>query len=100
MRFQRSKNYYTYIITNPGKTVLYTGMTNNLRRRLSEHFSCRGKPDHFASRYCCYKLLYFEMFDTPMEAIHREKEIKDLKREKKLDLIRTKNPGLKFLLLE
>lgn len=99
MRIRNSENYFVYIITNPGKTVFYTGMTNDLQRRLMEHYTNRGSKDHFASRYFCYKLLFYEMYDSPSEAIHREKEIKVLKRERKFELIRQKNPGMKFLLI-
>lgn len=84
MRIRSSENYFVYIITNPGKTVLYTGMKNDLRRRLMEHYTNRGMKEHFASRYFCYKLLFYEMHDSPSEAIYREKEIKDFKREKNL----------------
>lgn len=99
MRIRNSESYFVYIICNPGKTVLYTGMTNDLKRRLSEHYANRGRPDHFAGKYFCYKLLYYELYDEPAQAINREKEIKDLKREKKLSLIKTKNPGLNFMLI-
>jgi len=99
MRFYKSENYFVYIITNPGKSVLYTGMTNNLKRRLTEHYQGRGNKKHFASKYYCHKLLYYEIYNTPMEAINREKEIKDFKRGKKLELIKTKNPGLNFLVI-
>ena len=99
MRFRKSDGYFTYIITNPGKTVLYTGMTNDLKRRLNEHYRNRGQKKHFASRYYCYKLLYYEKYDRPMKAIVREKEIKDLTREKKIALIKELNPGLGFLVV-
>lgn len=93
------KCYFVYITSNPAKSVLYTGMTNNLKRRLSEHYNNRGKKEHFASRFFCYKLLYYEMYDTPMKAINREKEINDPTRQKKIDLIKTQNPGMHFLLI-
>src|SRR5712691_3294744 len=97
MKISSSIFYYLYISTNPGKTVLYTGMTNDLKRRLTEHYSVRGRTDHFASKYHCYKLLYYEVYDTAMEAIAREKEIKNLTRGRKLELIKSKNAKLKFL---
>ena len=43
-------NYYLYITTNPGKTVLYSGVTNDLKRRILEHYNDRGNKKHFASR--------------------------------------------------
>ena len=92
------KMYFTYITTNPGKNALYVGMTNNLKRRIREHEANRGKPETFAGRYYCSKLVYFETFKTPMEAIVREDEIKDMSREEKLKLIKSKNPGMNFLM--
>ncbi len=80
MRIRSSENYFVYITSNFGKTVLYTGMTNDLKRRLLEHYANRGKQNHFASRYFSYKLLYYESYDKPNEAINREKEIKDIKK--------------------
>ena len=97
MRTRTTEQFYVYITTNPGKTVLYTGMTNDLARRINEHYSERGKKNHFASRYFCYKLFYVEEYLTPSEAIAREKDIKNMTREKKLALIKSKNPGLNFL---
>ena len=88
--------YYAYITTNPGKTVYYTGVTNNLRRRMEEHRKSKGIWKPFAGRYYCHKLIYYETFDTPTKAIEREKEIKNLTREKKLQLIKSKNPELVF----
>lgn len=70
------RRYYCYILTNPTKTVLYTGITNNLGQRLIEHYLNRGKQSTFAGRYNCYNLIYFEVFNSPEDAIHREKEIK------------------------
>ena len=90
-------NYFVYIITNPRKTVLYTGVTNDLRTRLQQHYSNRGKRETFAGRYFCYKLLYFERFSDVKQAIEREKEIKDLTRQKKEALINEQNPQWKFL---
>ena len=50
--------YYTYLTTNPGKTVLYTGMTNDLAQRILEHYLQRGIRKTFAGRYYCFHLLY------------------------------------------
>ena len=58
----KDHNYFVYIITNPRKTVLYTGMTNDLSVRVQQHYENRGNKKTFAGRYYCYKLLYFEMF--------------------------------------
>ena len=87
--------YYIYIITNLHKTVLYTGVTNNLERRLMEHR--QGKADSFTSKYKAYHLLYYEEFMDIRMAIAREKEIKGWRREKKEKLIATTNPNWDFL---
>ena len=85
-------NYFTYITTNPDKTTLYVGMTNDLERRMSEHFENRGDPKTFAGKYFCYNLVYWERHETPTQAIEREKEIKKWRREKKEELINSLNP--------
>ncbi len=92
-------NYYVYITTNPGKTVLYTGVTNNLKRRTYEHYKERGNKKHFAGRYYCYKLIYYEHFTDVNQAIIREKEIKNMSRERKEELINKKNPKWNFLVV-
>jgi putative endonuclease len=90
--------YYIYIITNKHKTVFYTGVTNNLKIRLSQHIenSTSGNKT-FASKYHATYLLYYEKFTWIQEAIAREKEVKDWRREKKIELIKTINPNLDFL---
>jgi putative endonuclease len=90
--------YYIYILTNKSKTVFYTGVTNNLRIRLSQHKEnhINGKKT-FASKYNITYLLYYEKFTWIQEAIAREKEVKDWRREKKIALIKTINPNLDFL---
>lgn len=87
---------YVYIITNKNNTVLYTGVTNNLERRMLEHKQ-KINPNSFASKYNCNKLIYFEEWWSEYEAIDREKEIKLLKREKKILLIENMNPYWKDL---
>ncbi|GGG15963.1 GIY-YIG nuclease family protein [Pontibacter amylolyticus] len=93
----RSHNYFVYITTNPSKTVLYVGMTNDLVYRLEQHKANRGKPETFAGRYYCYKLLYYERYTYVQHAIDREKELKEWGREKKMALIKSENPYLRFL---
>ena len=90
-------NYFTYITTNPRKTVLYTGMSNDLEQRLVEHFLNRGNPKTFPGKYYCYFLVYYERFSTPVHAIEREKEIKAMSRKEKEELIRIENPKWLFL---
>ena len=90
-------DYYTYILTNPGKTTLYVGMTNDLRKRLLEHYEERGNPATFAGRYYCHRLVYYEIHETAYEAIQREKTIKKWSRKKKDALIASMNPKWRFL---
>jgi putative endonuclease len=80
--------YYIYIVTNPERTVFYTGVTNDLVLRIVEHWMNRGKSETFAGKYYCYNLLYYEEFRYINDAIAREKEIKGWRRQKKLDLIK------------
>jgi putative endonuclease len=93
----KNHNYFVYIITNPAKTVLYVGVTNDLARRLQEHFDQRGREKPFAGRYFCFNLVYFERFTHVQHAIEREKEIKKWRREKKEALIHSFNPEWNFL---
>ena len=90
-------NYYVYITTNQSKTTLYIGVTDNLARRLEEHYENRGNKKTFAGKYHCYNLVYCEVHKSIEEAINREKEIKKWRREKKKKLIEEQNPGWKFL---
>ena len=90
-------NYFVYITTNFAKTVLYIGVTNNLKNRLYQHQQNKEGSDSFTGKYHCYNLLYFERFDFIEQAIKREKEIKRWRREKKDNLISLSNPEWKFL---
>jgi putative endonuclease len=90
-------NYYVYITTNPKKTVLYTGVTNDIRRRIIEHYNNRGNKKTFAGKYFCYKLIYYECFSEINQAIEREKEIKNMVRKKKEKLVNSLNPNWNFL---
>ena len=93
----KDHNYFVYIICNPGKTVLYTGVTNDLEARLQQHRENKGKPETFAGKYHCYKLLFYERFTNVEQAINREKEIKLMGREAKEALIKSMNPKMSFL---
>lgn len=90
---RREYIFYVYILTNPRKTSLYVGFTNNLARRLGEHFGNRGQFKTFAGRVYCYNLIYYETFKYVNNAIAREKEIKRWSRRKKEDLINSTNPN-------
>ena len=97
MYIYKQHHYYVYIVTNPERTVLYTGVTNNLSQRLIEHWANRGKPGTFAGKYFCYNLIYYEYFPYINNAIIREKEIKGWRRQKKMDLIKNMNPDWTFM---
>ena len=88
--------YYVYIATNKTNSVLYTGVTNNLNRRMYEHRQKVIKG--FTSKYNVNKLVYFQEFPNVTEAISAEKRIKGWLREKKLNLIRTVNPYFEDLM--
>ena len=81
--------YYVYILTN-NKGTLYTGVTNNLERRMYEHK--HGLAGGFTSRYKVGRLLSYETSDDVRSEIGREKEIKGWRRAKKLTLIESANP--------
>ncbi len=90
-------NFYVYITTNPDRSVLYVGVTNDLFRRLYEHLENKGNSKTFAGKYYCYNLVYYEHFNHIEYAIEREKEIKKFRREKKDKLIESFNSAWKFL---
>lgn len=91
-------NYFIYIVTNKNKTVLYTGVTNNLIVRLSQHeLDSKNRKEHFAGFYNCIYLIYWERFQWIQHAIRREKQIKGWTRMKKEQLISEMNPDWKFL---
>ena len=92
-------NYFIYIVTNKNKTVLYTGVTNDLARRLYEHEQNAIPFRHpsFAGQYNAWFLLYYERFEFIEHAIAREKEIKGWRRSKKEALINSMNAEWKFL---
>jgi putative endonuclease len=87
------RSYFVYIMTNSTRTVLYVGMTNDLFRRVAEHKTHQNKG--FTDQYNAIDLLYFEQFNTPQEAIAREKQLKNWSRVKKKFLIDRMNPRWK-----
>ena len=93
----KQHNYFVYITTNPKRTVLYIGMTNDLYARMQQHFENAGDKKSFAGRYFCYNLIYWERFGHIDHAIDREKEIKKWNRKKKEKLINSTNPKWRFL---
>jgi putative endonuclease len=89
--------FHVYIMTNRNRTVVYTGVTNNLTRRVAEHKSQHGSK--FARRYKISVLVYAESYPTALEAIGREKQIKKYSRAKKDALINVHNPEWRDLSL-
>jgi putative endonuclease len=87
--------FYVYILTNKNKRVLYTGVTNDLERRLTEHYF--NSNASFTGKYNCHFLLYFEEYQYINDAIAREKQIKGWIRKKKVELINSENPNWNFL---
>ena len=82
---------YLYIMANNNNTVLYTGVTSDIKARVKEHKEKRY-PGSFTARYNIVKLVYFERFTSITEAITREKQIKGGSRKKKVELINLANP--------
>ncbi|MFQ5861703.1 MAG: GIY-YIG nuclease family protein [Candidatus Brocadiales bacterium] len=82
----KSKQYCVYIMTNKRNTVLYTGVTNNLKKRVKNKLM-----DGFTKKYNVDKLVYYEVFDSVEDAIRREKQIKSGSRQKKVALLNRVN---------
>jgi putative endonuclease len=92
------KYYYVYILSNRNNSVLYVGITNNLVRRLYEH---KNKlVEGFTKKYNVNKLVYYELFNNPYDAISREKQLKGCGRKRKVELINSINPEWKDLYRE
>lgn len=87
--------YYLYIMTNNYNSVLYTGVTNDLQRRVYEHKS--KSIEGFTKKYNITKLVYYEIFEDASTAISREKQIKAGSRQKKIDLVNSLNQEWKDL---
>jgi len=83
------KTYCVYLLSNTSK-MLYTGMTNDLLRRVFEHK--QKQVDGFTKKYNLHQLVYYEMTDDVGYAIKREKQIKGWSRKKKIELIMSINP--------
>lgn len=93
-----NKEFYVYLLSNKNQTVFYTGVTNNLIRRIYEHK--QKIIEGFTKKYNINQLLYYELLSDPTNAILREKQVKDMRREKKLELIKKMNPDMKDLYSE
>jgi putative endonuclease len=84
------KRYWVYMLTNPGRTMLYIGVTNSLGTRMDQHKRKAGSG--FTKKYNCQWLMYYEEFAEINQAIAREKQLKGWTRSKKEELIATVNP--------
>ncbi len=89
---------YTYIMSNKGRTAFYIGVTNNIERRVHEHK--HHINNGFTDKYNCTDLMYFEEFWEISAAIQREKQLKNWRREWKINLIKEKNPEMIDLAVE
>jgi len=85
----RGKRYYVYIMTNKWNTTLYTGVTDDLKRRVYQHEE--KLIEGFTKRYNVGKLVYYEVFGDPESAIRREKQIKAGPRRRKRELVGSVN---------
>ena len=90
--------YFVYIVSNWNNNVIYIGVTNDLRRRISEHKNKAFKG--FTQKYNTLKLIYYETYQDVNSAIQREKELKKWRREKKNELIAKENPEWEEIMLE
>ena len=94
------QNSFVYITTNKNKTVLYTGVTNNIKSRLFEHETdAKTFKNTFAGKFNCFNLIYLEEFIDINQAINREKEIKGWTRKKKIELINSFNTNWDILIV-
>lgn len=82
--------FCVYIMSNQWNTVLYVGVSGNLEKRVHQHKA--REQAGFTKRYYVNKLVYYEEYESPSEAIYREKQIKKYRRQKKNALIASMNP--------
>jgi putative endonuclease len=94
----REYHFYVYILQSASRRALYIGMTNNLDRRVFEHRMHRAVG--FTDDYCAIRLVYWENFSNVHNAVAREKQLKNWRREKKLRLIEKFNPEWKDLAVD
>ena len=87
---------WTYITTNAHNKVLYTGVTSNLKSRIENH-KRKKYPNAFTAKYNAYKLVWYQEFNSIIDAHEREKQIKAGSRQRKIDLIEAVNPEWKDL---
>jgi putative endonuclease len=92
------KGGYPYIVSNYNRNVFYTGVTSDIERRSFEHY--KGEGGAFTEKYKCKYLVYYEHFESILDAIKREKQIKNRPRQWKIELIKSVNPLMKDLAAE
>ena len=90
-----NRRYYVYILASKPNGTLYIGITSNLAQRVGQHK--HGVLEGFTKRYGVHRLVHYEVFDRPAEAIQREKRLKKWNRAWKIELIESTNPGWKDL---
>ena len=88
--------FYVYILTTQNNSALYVGMTSDLRRRISEHKA--EVHDGFTKKYHIKKLVYYEEYSSPLDAISREKQLKGWRHGKKIALVEKRNPEWREIL--
>ena len=93
MANKRVHQYWIYILTNKPKGILYVGVTGNLKKRIVQHQN--GNGGAFSRRYNLKRLVYYEEFQYVLDAIAREKQLKNWHREWKIQLIENLNPDWK-----
>ena len=91
----QEQHFYIYLMSNPGRTVLYAGVTRNLVKRVWQHKE--KVADGFTKKYNVTDLVYYEIFDSPLEAIEREKQIKSWSRKRKNQMVEAENSSWKDL---
>jgi putative endonuclease len=89
------KKGYVYIVSNKNRTTFYVGVTNNIKRRITEHKT--GEGSKFTGKYNLTDLVYFEEIPDIVQAIKREKQLKNWHREWKMNLIKSVNPDMRDL---
>lgn len=85
-----TKQHFVYLLSNRHKNVVYVGHTKNLKQRMSFHK--KKLIPGFSKKYNVDRLVYFEVYEDKQQAVHREKQLKGYRREKKNELIRRDNP--------
>lgn len=89
------KDFYVYIMTNCEETTFYIGVTSDLLRRVQEHKN--KEKEGFSSKYNLKKLVHFEITDSSLAALEREKQLKRWHRQWKINLIKSTNPNMEDL---